>query len=100
MSRNYLEIEQNVFRNEILKKLNKEELQTKGYKTIMELFTHAAIGSDIKGVSGTRWAMLNAVTEYVDHKSRARSDEKRFSNAQFGEGAKLKDQAFAMLTDA
>ena len=74
--------------------------QTKGYKTIMELFTHAAIGSDIKGVSGTRWAMLNAVTEYVDHKSRARSDEKRFSNAQFGEGAKLKDQAFAMLTDA
>ena len=74
--------------------------QTKGYKTIMELFTHAAIGSDIKGVSGTRWAMLNAVTEYVDHKSRARSDEKRFSNAQFGEGAKLKDQAFVMLTDA
>ena len=36
MSRNYIEIEQNVFRNEILKKLNKEELQAKGYKTIIQ----------------------------------------------------------------
>jgi hypothetical protein len=36
MSRNYLKIEQNVFRNEILKKLNKEELQRKRYKTIIQ----------------------------------------------------------------
>lgn len=36
MSRNYIEIEQNVFRNEILKKLNKEELQSKGYKTLIQ----------------------------------------------------------------
>jgi hypothetical protein len=36
MSREYTKIEQNVFRNEILKKLNKEELQKKGYKTVIQ----------------------------------------------------------------
>ena len=36
MSRDYLKIGQNVFRNEILKKLNKEEFQQKGYRAIIQ----------------------------------------------------------------
>jgi hypothetical protein len=36
MSRNYIKIEQNVFKNEIIKELNKEELQKKGYKTVIQ----------------------------------------------------------------
>lgn len=36
MSREYDNIEQSVFRTEILKKLNKDELQKKGYKTVIQ----------------------------------------------------------------
>ncbi len=36
MNRNYLEIEQTIFRNEILKKLNKNEFIEKGYRAIMQ----------------------------------------------------------------
>jgi hypothetical protein len=41
--------------------------ESKAYVRIMQLFNGAAIGSDLAGVAGTRWAMLNAVTELVDH---------------------------------
>jgi phage/plasmid-like protein (TIGR03299 family) len=49
--------------------------------------------------SGTAWAMLNAVTRYVDH-DRGSDLEKRFTSAQFGSGAQLKARAVAYLTDA
>lgn len=71
--------------------------QTRGYKRIMQLFEGAAIGSGIDGVQGTRWGMLNAVTEMIDHE-RGRSDNTRIESAWFGTGAAMKNRALELLT--
>lgn len=52
-------------------------------------------GAELVGTRGTAWGAVNAVTNYVDFTTRARSDENRFSSGQFGIGAKLKANAFA-----
>jgi phage/plasmid-like protein (TIGR03299 family) len=70
--------------------------ETRGYRRIMELFNGQAIGANIPGVSGTRWAMLNAVTELVDHE-RGRSNNTRMESAWFGTGAALKNKALELL---
>ena len=75
----------------------KELPETKGYRCIMELFRGQAIGADIPGVMGTRWAMLNAVTEMVDHE-RGRSNNTRMESAWFGTGAVLKNKALELLS--
>nr|WP_254436462.1 DUF932 domain-containing protein [Halomonas meridiana] len=41
----------------------------------------------------TAWGLLNAVTEYVDHDKRARSNDTRMDSAWFGQGAQLKQEA-------
>lgn len=71
--------------------------ETRGYKRIMDLFSGQAIGADIPGVMGTRWAMLNAVTELVDHE-RGRSTNTRMESAWFGTGAALKNKALELLS--
>ena len=71
--------------------------QTKGYRRIMDLFNGQAIGAEIPGVAGTRWAMLNAVTEMVDHE-RGRSANTRMESAWFGTGAALKNKALELLS--
>jgi hypothetical protein len=71
--------------------------QTRGYKRIFELFNGQAIGANIPGVAGTRWAMLNAVTQLVDHE-RGRSDNTRLESAWFGTGSALKNRALELLT--
>jgi hypothetical protein len=73
-----------------------EVSETRAYKRIIELFKGAAIGSDIPGVAGTRWAALNAVTELVDHE-RGRSNNTRIESAWFGTGAVLKTRALELL---
>jgi phage/plasmid-like protein (TIGR03299 family) len=70
--------------------------ETKAYRRIMSLFEGGAIGSDIAGVQGTRWGMLNAVTELVDHE-RGRSNNTRIESAWFGSGAGLKARAAELL---
>jgi phage/plasmid-like protein (TIGR03299 family) len=70
--------------------------ESKAYVRIMQLFHGQAIGSDLPGVAGTRWAMLNAVTELVDHE-RGRSNNTRIESAWFGTGAALKARAVDLL---
>ena len=70
--------------------------ETRAYKRIIALFNGGAIGSDLPGVAGTRWAMLNAVTELVDHE-RGRSNNTRIESAWFGAGAALKARAAELL---
>lgn len=70
--------------------------ESRAYVRIMQLFNGAAIGSDLAGVAGTRWAMLNAVTELVDHE-RGRSNNTRMESAWFGAGAALKARAADLL---
>ncbi len=72
--------------------------ETPGYAKIMGLFQGAGMGATMLSAQGTAWGLLNAVTEYVDHHARARSDDNRIESAWFGPGEELKARAFAMLT--
>jgi phage/plasmid-like protein (TIGR03299 family) len=88
------------FVSELLKPYHTGKIDIKdsrAFKRIIELFNGRAIGSDIKGVAGTRWAALNAVTELVDHE-RGRSDNTRIESAWFGTGAALKNRALELLS--
>lgn len=67
-------------------------------ESVWTLFNGSGKGADLPSSRGTVWGLLNAVTEYVDHQTRARSDENRLSSAWFGQGKALKDRAFEMLT--
>jgi phage/plasmid-like protein (TIGR03299 family) len=71
---------------------------TPGFAKIMALFQGAGMGSTMLSAQGTAWGLLNAVTEYVDHHARARSEDNRMDSAWFGPGEELKTRAFAMLT--
>lgn len=65
-----------------------------GFKRIMTLFNGDAIGHELAGDS--RWGLLNAVTEYVDHEM-GRGQDARLKSAWFGKGAELKSAAFESL---
>lgn len=66
---------------------------TAGYNKILDLFQGQAKGASLEGVQGTAWGLLNAVTEYADWFSRARTHENRFVSSQWGPGADLKQRA-------
>ena len=72
--------------------------ETAGFKKVLSLFNGEGMGATMDGVLGTRWGLLNAVTEYADHHVRARSDENRFVASQWGAGADLKSRALDLLT--
>jgi phage/plasmid-like protein (TIGR03299 family) len=57
-------------------------------------------GAQLITARGTAWGAMNAVTNYVDYKARAHSQNNRFSNGQFGNGAELKNKAFNLLMAA
>ena len=49
------------------------------------------------GRKGTAWGYLNAVTEYADHHTAARSVDNRFNASQFGTGDMLKTDALELV---
>ena len=53
------------------------------------------MGSDLVSAKNTAWGLVNAVTEYVDHHRRARSQDNRLDSAWFGQGAVLKQRALS-----
>tara|TARA_R110001599_G_scaffold270947_1_gene471901 strand:- start:358 stop:798 length:441 start_codon:yes stop_codon:yes gene_type:complete len=63
---------------------------------IIQLF-HGGMGADLISARGTKWGLLNAVTQYVDHEKRARSMDNRLESAWFGAGNKLKSAALELL---
>lgn len=62
-------------------------------KKVQELFDGHGHGSELVSAKGTAWGLLNAVTEYVDHLRRARSQDYRLDSAWFGQGAAIKRKA-------
>lgn len=63
-------------------------------KAVGQLYAGRGKGADLSSASGTAWGLLNAVTEYVDHHRRARSDGHRLDAAWFGAGATIKERAW------
>lgn len=49
-------------------------------------------------VAGTRWAALNAVTEYTDWMQNVQMPDRRMDRAWFGTGAKMKQRAYDLLS--
>jgi len=74
-----------------------QEKKHSGLEKVMALFSGGAKGSDMAGQ--TAWGLLNAVTEYVDHHGRNRTEESRQNSAWFGVGADIKMRANKILTD-
>lgn len=67
------------------------------YRKIMDLFNGEAKGWELDGVRGTRWGLMNSITEYLDHHSPARSDDARLNSAWFGGGDAIKTKALELL---
>jgi phage/plasmid-like protein (TIGR03299 family) len=65
---------------------------TKAFQSIMALFNGQALGSDLPEASGSAWALLNAVTEHVDHGLNQNA-------AWFGYGNAMKNKARDLLMD-
>ncbi|WP_152224104.1 DUF932 domain-containing protein [Pseudomonas sp. SCB32] len=62
-------------------------------RKVQSLYEGRGRGAQLESAQGTAWGLLNAVTEYVDHERRARSNEYRLDSAWFGQGAVLKQKA-------
>lgn len=62
-------------------------------KKVQELYDGHGRGAELSAAKGTAWGLLCAVTEFVDHERRARSQEYRLDSAWFGQGAALKQRA-------
>ena len=62
-------------------------------KKVQFLYEGQGRGAELASASGTAWGLLNAVTEFVDHEKRARSQAFRLESAWFGQGAALKQRA-------
>jgi len=71
-------------------------------KVVHHLFTGRGMGSSFSSSANTAWGLVNAVTEFVDHHRRARSEDHRLDAAWFGQGADLKkkawDEALALIS--
>lgn len=75
------------------------ELQdTRSTGRILELFDGDGMGADLATAKGTKWGLLNAVTQYVDHEM-GRTPDTRMDAAWFGRGRDYKQQAFDLLTE-
>jgi phage/plasmid-like protein (TIGR03299 family) len=70
--------------------------ESRGYKRVLELFDGAGIAASEQGVYGTRWGLLNAVTQYIDYE-RGHNVDTRMNNAWFGNGNRLKSEAKSLL---
>lgn len=62
-------------------------------KRIQALYEGHGKGAELDSAKDTAWGLLNAVTEFVDHERRARSQDYRLDSAWFGQGAALKQRA-------
>jgi Domain of unknown function (DUF932). len=62
----------------------------------VELFLGKGIAADTEGRQGTAWGLMNAVTEYTDHKY-GNSHDNRLNSAWFGANENLKVEVLSAL---
>lgn len=65
---------------------------------LMNLFQGVGMGSMLVSAQGTAWGLVNAVTEFVDHR-RGRTNDGRFDRAVFGDGIAIKAKAVEMVNE-
>ena len=68
-------------------------MNERALKKVQALFDGHGRGAELGAAKGTAWGLLCAVTEFVDHERRARSQDYRLDSAWFGQGAALKQKA-------
>ena len=72
-----------------------EKVPSRKAKAILQLSLNGT-GQAMTSARGTLWGLVNAVTEYVDHTSQARSQSNRLTSAWFGVGDRLKSTAMGV----
>ena len=78
--------------------LDVSEVTAKSMDTLYEAYKTSP-GAGLPTAKDTLWGAVNAVTYNVDHNPNARSDETRLNNAWFGQGNKMKADAYSLATD-
>lgn len=75
--------------------------KTRQVKTIgdMAITGNGLVGADMKGGHGTAWGWLNAVTQFVDHQTANRTQDRRLDSAWFGPGNALKRKALLIAQE-
>lgn len=63
---------------------------------VIELWQGQGMGADSAGARGTRWGLLNAVSQFIDHEA-GRTADARIDAAWFGKGDALKSKAAELL---
>lgn len=72
--------------------LGSDVRKSKQFQKIMDLFNGQAIGAAQHDTTGNAWALVNSVTEFIDHHARAKTDSHRLASAWFGRGDDLKTE--------
>lgn len=62
-------------------------------KMAQSLYDGHGLGAELSSAKGTAWGLLSSVTEFVDHRRRARNQDNRLDSAWFGMGAAIKQKA-------
>jgi phage/plasmid-like protein (TIGR03299 family) len=65
----------------------------------MTELVQAGAGTKIKGVRGTRWGLLNAVTEYTNHERSSHNAGTHVNSLLYGSSNAMNQQAFRYLMD-
>jgi hypothetical protein len=68
-------------------------LNERAIKKVQELYDGRGKGAELASSKSTAFGLLNAVTEYIDHERRSKSEDHRMDSAYWGVGATTKQKA-------